>query len=342
MQSNKLSFEYPSLLYDKIIFIDGFWGSGKSLLSPILSHTNSLQRVRIDCFFEYISLFYSSGQTDFNSACWLLRSRSNELFYNHLIGRESNLRWSDDTGLSNISISHRFNLFARLFGREGDYVLNNPPMAETSLTLMSHMLLLNPDLCIKVFGNNLRLIEVVRHPCFVYDHYISYLSRFNSSREFTVSYEYKDQRIPYFAGDWADQFYSAKLSLKAVLSIIYLYKRLFEAFNTYSNPNSNRILFIPFENIIYNTNDVLESIQDYLDITFSRSLNSILRKQRIPRKSLMSGRGKAVYGWKFNNTPDLTFMNQIYSQIQDEVGHDLYTEYVDICTKYEELFEIRL
>ena len=127
MQPNKLSFEYPSLLCEKIIFIDGFWGSGKSLLSPIISHIKSLQRVRIDCLFEYISLFYSSGQIDLNSACWLLRSRSNELFYNHLIGRESNLRWSDDIGLSNLSISHSFNLITRLFGHEG-FCSCNPPM----------------------------------------------------------------------------------------------------------------------------------------------------------------------------------------------------------------------
>ena len=206
---------------------------------------------------------------------------------------------------------------------------------------MSHMLLLNPDLCIKVFGNNLRFLEVVRHPCFVFDHYISYLSRFSSSREFTLSYAYKDQRIPFFAADWAEEFYSSKLSLKAVLSIIYLYKRLFEAFNTFSGRN-NSMLFIPFENIVYNTHDVLDSIQDYLDVTFPSNLNSILRKQCIPRKTLMSGRGKAVYGWKFNNSSDSRFKNQIFSQIHDEVGSHLYSEYVDICNKYEELFEISL
>lgn len=318
--------------------IDGIWGSGKSLLAPIISHLRRVQRVKIDSSYEYLSYLYASGEIELNAAQWLLRAKANESFYHGLLGRESNMRFADDSGLKNLSAMHTLSAVSRLFGPEGDIVLGKPPRQESRLAIMSHMLALNLDLLNITFGASLKLIEVIRHPCFVFNHIRAYLNRYDGCRELTISYSHDGQKIPFFILDWADTYASANPDERTILCIISLYKRLLALYSQV--PGSMNVLFVPFERLVYSTNSCLKDIKNFTGLEYCSGLAQVLRTQRLPRKRLNNGLGKSQYGWKEQQIEDSAFIEAIIGEVKSTCASSLYLEMVDMCRLYEQTFQI--
>ena len=277
-----------------IIIIDGLWGTGKSLLGPIISGMERVEKVKIEHIYEYVCILHHLDKASPDAASWMLKTYADLSQYNNLVGREVNLRWRDDSGLSNNPNS--FQYIKRLFGGEGDQKVEEINNNNIALNIMSHMLMLVADPIFETYGDRVKIVEIVRHPLYMVKHWCAYLQRFDSPREFTVSFNHNGKKVPWFAAGWEDVFVEANTMDKSLHSIIKLYEWLDTSTKKIVAKDSN-VLTLSFESLVMAPDKPLQQLESFLGRKHHPRLSTILRKQKIPRKAISQGKGHAAYGW---------------------------------------------
>jgi len=305
-----------------IIFVDGLWGTGKSILGPIISGMVGVEKIKAESLYEYISWLNYLGKIEKDAAVWMMRTYADSAQYHNRIGREVNLRWSDDTGLKHVI--NKWNYLKRLFGPEGDEIVNEINSGNFAFSVMSHMMMLSPNLLMPAYGNRVKVVEIVRHPLYVVNHFASYLERFESSREFTMSFYHRDVKIPWFLNGWEEEFVEANKFERAILSIIILYPwldlQLIKARNS-----GLQILELSFEEMVFETNLAIQKLETFIGRKHSDHLNSILRRQKLPRETIAKGKGHASYGWVKTNISEAEF----YKESLDIVLNNCSVKYIN-------------
>jgi hypothetical protein len=302
MKLNKLN-----TFTNDIVFIDGLWGTGKSILAPIISSMKGVEKIKAESLYEYMGWLYHLGNIEKDAAVWMMRTYADSAQYHNRIGREINLRWSDDTGLKHVS--NKWNYLKRLFGSEGDEKVREINSKNLAFSVMSHMLMLTPDLLIPAYGNRVKVVEMMRHPLYMINHFSSYLDRFESSREFTMAYYHQDVKVPWFVNDWEEAFVQGNIIERAVLCITKLYPWLDTQISKARNEGL-QILELSFEEVVFETNLAIEKLNLFMGRKHSGQLNRILNSQKLPRKTIAKGNGHVSYGWQTINIPESEFYRQ--------------------------------
>lgn len=280
-----------------IIFIDGIWATGKSVLAPVVSGMDRVEKVKAEHIYEYVCVLRHLNRISPDAASWMLKAYADLSQYNNLIGREVNLRWSDDSGLAGNPNSYVY--IKRLFGGEGDQKVADINNNNIALNVMTHMLMLVAPPIFEYFGDRAKIIEFVRHPLYMVRHWYTYLQGFGSPREFTISFNHRGEKIPWFTAGWEDQFVEASAMDKALLSIIKLYEWLENSIQEASAKGRN-VLMLSFESLVLTPDESLQKVASFLGRAHHPRLSAILRKQKIPRKTISQGKGHAVYGWSYD------------------------------------------
>lgn len=296
-------------LKNDIIIVDGLWGTGKSLLGPIVSGMERVEKVKIEHLYEYVCVLRHLDKISPDAASWMLKTYADLSQYNNLTGREVNLRWSDDSGLANNPNSFRY--IQRLFGGEGDQIVSDIDDNNLALNVMTHMLMLVAEPAFEAYGDRAKIIEIVRHPLYMVGHWHAYLQRYESPREFTVSFDYKENKVPWFAVGWEEEFVEANTMDKALLSIIKLYEWL-DVSTKQALARGNNVLTLSFESLAMTPDEPLQMLASFLGRQHNSRLSSILRKQKIPRKTISQGKGHAGYGWSKKDSDKNE--EQVYAQ----------------------------
>lgn len=304
-----LSLEKPNPLKNDIIIVDGLWGTGKSLLGPIVSGMERVEKFKIEHVYEYVCILRHLDKISPDAAGWMLETYADLSQYNNMIGREVNLRWSDDSGFANNPNS--FQYIKRMFGDEGDQIIADVNDNNIALNVMSHMLMLVADPIFEAYGDRAKIIEIVRHPLYMVRHWHAYLQKFDSPREFTVSFNYKGNKVPWFASGWEDEFIEANTMDKALCSIIKLYEWL-DSSTKKAVANGDNVLSLSFESLIMTPDEPLQQLESFLGRKHYPKLSAILRKQKIPRKTVSQGKGHAAYGWSKEDSDKNE--QQVYAQ----------------------------
>ena len=320
-----------------IIFIDGLWGTGKSMLGPVIGGMSFVEKFRLEHIFEYVSASYNLNKIEEDAALWLLRTYSDLSQYNNLLSREVNLRINDDSGLRNNPNS--FEYLLRLFKKDGDHHIDNINENNIALNVMSHMLLLTPELLLKAYNKRIKLIEVVRHPLYMIEHWTKYLERYDSPREFTLSFYHNDHKIPWWAKDFKDDFIAYDAFNKSLLSIIKCYSHLFDS-DLSDLEKGNNLLFLSFEDIVLKSEDSLLKISTFLKRNHSKKIKKILSTQNIPRSILADGVGHKSYGWKrpLKNNGEKNFYDDLLSNLKKKGEYKNVQKFLKLIETYNERF----
>ena len=277
-----------------IIFVDGLWGVGKSLLSPIVNNMEKVEMVKLEMVYEYICIMRHLDQITPAAASFVLQSYADDSQYSNLIGRHVNLRWNDYTGLANNP--NKLRCIKRLFGGEGDQKIDEINKNNIALHIMPHMIMLVSDPLFDAYGDRLKLIEIVRHPLYMVKHWYAYLQQFDSPRELTVCIDYHGNKLPWFAAGWADEFIEANTMDRVLLSIVRLCGWLEDSIQK-ATAKGNRVLTLSFESLAMAPTEPLQQLEVFLGRAHHPNLSSILRKEKIPRQVISQGKGYASYGW---------------------------------------------
>ena len=318
-----MKLEKRNIFKNDIIFIDGLWGTGKSLLGPIVSSMDRVEKVKIESIYEYISWLYYLGKIDEDGALWMLRTYVDNSQYHNTIGREVNLRWHDDSGLKNAP--EKLKLVRRLFGTEGDSKVEKINSENIAFCAMSHLLMHTPELLPLAYGQRIKIIEMVRHPLYMVGHFSAYLARFESPREFTMSFYHEDTKVPWFAQAWKAEFVRGNPTERAVLCISRLFPWLDRKIEG-ARASGLAVLDLSFEEAVFQTEKALYKLEQFVGRRHHSRIAGILKKQMLPRQTIAKGRGHSSYGWAKSDKKEGEIYAELLAGVQATCSEELQNE----------------
>ena len=323
------------------IVIDGFLGCGKSLLFNLMPAFKNLIKTKFIPDYEDFHILREQNLINKQTAKWYIDNLLDRSIYKSSIGRETNLRWDDDSGLKNsINIFKEFKL---LFSEEGDNVIKKIEEKEIAQSIWTHNLSLCNNSLKELISPNIFMIELIRNPIFVFKHYENFLKRYDISREFTPSYYFKGKRLPWYTYDYKESLENRNVSELAIICIINSYKKYFNERGNYIKLSNFKEICL--EELIFSTENVISKIESFIGRKHDdKILKRILRNMNIPRKNLISGvvsgtekLNKNVES-KINISNDQRYCNYILEDIDKKISHDLISEFKNIFLKYQKLF----
>ena len=297
-----------------IIVVDGFWGGGKSVITSLIGSMTGVEKKKVEHVYEYVCIAHAAQKMDRDAATAFLKIYADLSQYNNLIGREVNLRWSDDSGLRNNPGSLTY--LKRLFHPGGDSVAEKISAENLALLIASHELLSVSNLLYDAYGSRLKLIEVVRHPIHLFNNVRDYTSRFERTREFTLSFELHGIKIPWFAADWAEDFAKASVVDRALLTIARTQTAMMKSIDEIKAAD-RRLLVLSFEDTVLDPFGSLEKLETFLDRNRTKRSKQVLKQQRLPRAQISAGR--ATSSFSFNSNASTTEA-EIYQKITAEIS----------------------
>ena len=296
-----------------IIVVDGFWVGGKSVVTSIIGSMARVEKKKVEHVYEYVCIAHSTGKMNTDAASAFLKIYADLSQYNNLIGREVNLRWSDDSGLRNNPGSLTY--LKRLFHPGGDGIADQISERNLALLIASHELISVSDLLYESYGSRLKLVEVVRHPVHLFNNVRDYTAKFERTREFTLSFEVSGVKVPWFAADWADEFVSSSITDRALLSIARMQSEMFSSIDSI-NAAQKPLLVLSFENTVLRPEESIEKLEVFLNRPRTPRTNRVLRQQNLPRKQISAGKATSSFSFTSNSASS---EHETYKEIFKEI-----------------------
>ena len=296
-----------------IIVVDGFWGGGKSVITSLIGSMTGVEKKKVEHVYEYVCIAHSTGKMNSDAAIAFLKIYADLSQYNNLIGREVNLRWSDDSGLRNNPGSLTY--LKRLIHPGGDSVAEQISKENLALLIASHELIAVSDLLYESYGSRLKLIEVVRHPMHLFNNVRDYIATFERSREFTLSFEVNGVKVPWFAAQWADEFVNTSVTDRALLAIARMQNEMIDAIDLI-DAAQKPLLVLSFESTVLQPQDSINRLEKFLDRQSTRRTKQVLKQQRLPRQQISVGKATSSYSFTSSNSSSET---ETYKKISSEI-----------------------
>jgi hypothetical protein len=306
-----------------VIVVDGIWGSGKSLITPIISSIQGVEKQRIDYIYEYLCTLNWLKKIDPKCCEELISYYVDINHYDNTIGREVNTKIGDDTSIFNNPNSLLY-LKRILFNKGVEINQIN------ALLLMTHTVFAFSDPLFNALGDRLKFIEIVRHPLYMVRHWFNAFERFNLPTEFELCLDIKDgSKVPWFAKGWAKEFQSVNNVEKSLLSIINLYNRI----DREIVKNQKNFLLLSFESLLTSPHSNINELCLFLDRKKPKNIEKVLKKQKIPRKTISAGKGHSKYGW---NGDSGQTEKEVYDSSWNFIEQNCSSEY---CKKFAVLID---
>ena len=329
MALNKINLIRPQAFNNKVIFIDGFSGSGKSLIAPIVSSFNSSELWQLSDGLENCLRLCSLGEMSLKAAEHLIKMYVDIDAYNLMIGRNINYRETDDSSAQKNLLEERY--IMRSKGPEGDKVTEIINTKKPINIFMTHDVLGIASPLFSSLGDKLKLFIVpIRHPYWLLENWVNNLwyERFGKDpRELSITYECNGRIYPIYAKGWEDKYDSCSPYEKAI-EIISLHQK--DLSNSYSEAIESKILLIPFEKFATNPEKFIRQITSKLNSSTSDSTNHIMKKMNVPREfseDFISKQKKSLFNILKTNK-----ISTEYKKLLEELAYSYETEYLEIKT----------
>ena len=335
---------------NKIVFINGFGASGKTMLSPIIS---SMDRVESPVFpyeIQWISSFLYSSKMDEELYSEFIRQYCDNTIYNLTMGRNSNFRFSDISSI--FQSPKRFKFLKRIFEKGDNASVDEIKVKKPIINFTSSALLLFINEIAKSLSNRVLFIETFRDPLYMFKQAkINHKEVHVEKREKNFTFEVfeKNERSFYF--DYysnIDQFRNLDLS-KSNEQIVKYLERVYQFYFNFDfnkiDMNGGKLICLPFEKFVLGPDKWIDEILSFLNIEKTKNLIKELKKQKVPRKILTDGYSRSVYKRysqypvkkKYANFSDAD--NDYKEQIKLEFGKNeitFFNQLLDLSNKYRD------
>ncbi len=308
-----------------IIVVDGFWGCGKSVVTSLIGSMTNVEKKKVEHVYEYVCIAHSAGKIDRDAATAFLKIYADLSQYNNLIGREVNLRWSDDSGLRNNPGSLTY--LKRLFHPGGDNVAEKISKENLALLIASHELISLSDVLFESYGSRLKLIEVIRHPIHLFNNVRDYMATFERAREFTLSFEVNGVKVPWFAAKWVNEFANSSVTDRALLSIARMQSEMINAIESIESAQKP-LLVLSFENTVLQPQDSIIRLEKFLGRQSTRRTKRVLKQQNLPRQQISAGKATSSYSFTASgSSSEIEIYKKILTEIQASGSASAITEF---------------
>lgn len=279
---------------ETILFLDGLTGTGKTMLGPILATFKRVEVQRFDSIHEHISALKFLNRIEQDAATSMIRMYADKACYNAMIGRETNFRWKDLSGVLSNPGGTRY--LRRLFQPDGNSVLDRINHVRPILQLVSHQAMGIASTMFEALQDRIRVIELVRHPLYLLEHWYSYIDRFGTDpRDFTIWIDHYGTHMPWFAYGWEEKYQTSSKMDRVIFSIDCLTRLADITIQELDERSRDRVMVIPFEGFVLDPFPYLNQIEHLLDTTTTGSTRRALKKQKVPRKLTTAGRDMPIY-----------------------------------------------
>ena len=284
-------------LLEKVVFVDGFPGCGKTLFSPIIA---SLERVELLTFsneLEFTCALHYLNKLPLDAAITMVRMQMDLKVYNTMMGRDVNFRISDQSSAIQDHDPSRY--FQRLFEAGNETIPDTINKKKPILNIATHQLLSASKPIWRGLGKKCIFIEVVRHPLYMFRQQLrNEESLFGSARDFTLTFLYDGRQVPYYTLGWEQEYLDSNKTERLVNYFKHLTKRTEDAKKNIGN--STKVITIPFEKFVLEPNSWVEKIAFELDTEIGKSTKDIMKKQNVPRSKVSQSIDTPIYrrcGW---------------------------------------------
>ena len=286
-------------LAETVIFVDGLFGCGKTMLSPMVA---SMERVELLSYAyeieHYCSLFHL-GKIDQDAAEALVRIQTDLKIYNTMMGRDVNFRPSD---LSSIFKDHDPNRYLKRIFSAGDAEI--PDIISRKRPILNfavHNLLAFSEPLWRALGERCVFIEVVRHPLYmVRQQALNFQNLLENARDFTIYFSYQGRELPYYVYGWEETYLKSTPMERAVYLIDHLTSVVGTTREKLRAEYKAKILTIPFEPFVLDPLPWLNKLADIAGTQITDATLRVMEEQNVPREKVAQGVDLDIYrrcGW---------------------------------------------
>ena len=326
-------------LAQKIVFVDGLWGSGKTMISPILSAFERVELLSYAYELEQICSLYSLEKISLEVSELMTRQLTDLKLYNTMMSRDLNFRFSDLSSALNHYDPQKY--IKRLFDK-GDEIIPEKILKEKPiLNFASHHLLAYSEPVFSALGERVVFLEVVRHPLYMIKQIALNMEKLiGNVRSFSIYFEYKGQSLPSYVHGWEDLFIESNYMDKAIHYVDQLTKKTEKVKSDLKNNYKNQILTVPFERFTINPDEFLPEIEKLLGTKSTEITREMMRKQKVPREKYSDGIELDIYkrcGWEpstkgLTEIEEFRLRREFVKQFSSTKGLKILDE---LCQKYE-------
>ena len=289
-----ISVSREPFLAHQVLFLDGLTGSGKTMMGPILSSLARMEVQRMDHIHEHLCGVHFLGGISEDAAVALIRMYTDLALYNVMIGRESNFRWKDLSGVLNNPRGLRY--LWRLFEPDGDPVEGRIQKIQPILQIHAHQVLGIASPIFSALGDRLVLVEMIRYPLYLLEHWDSYIGRHGTDpRDFTVWFDHKGKALPWFTRGWEEKYLAGNRMDRVIYAIDWITRRAEETLGSLDPAARRRVVVIPFERFVVAPWSYLQQVAGLLGTSVTPATRRVLKKQRVPRQLSVDGLDLDIY-----------------------------------------------
>lgn len=283
----------PPHLAETVCFLDGISGTGKTMMAPVLGSFARMEVGKFNYLYEFLCALDWLEKIAPDAAEVLVRMHTDIDLYHLAVSREVNVRPKDLSSIFQNPGTLRY--LRRLFQRDGVAAEERMRRERPILHCITHHALPVMDLVFRALGTRARVVEMVRHPYYLLEHWYSYIDRYGTdARDFHIWYADGTQALPWFARGWEARYRAAAPLDRAIFAIAWLTDRMDDAARALAQ-HRDRILFIPFEHFVRDPAPYLAAIERLLETARTPRTSRVLRAQRVPRDLVAAGPAKAIY-----------------------------------------------
>ena len=286
-------------LAEKIVFIDGLPGCGKTLFSNLISSFGNVEKLTYSYEIEFYCATAFLNKLENDAAVALINMQSDLVLYDMMMSRNVNFRPKD---LSSIFRYHDpLKYFKRLFQKGDSYVPDCIKNENPILALTIHNILPAAFPIFEALEGRVVFIEIVRHPLYMLiQQSLNNQSLVFDVRDFVVYYETKHGPMPWYTLGWEEEFNNANSVEKAILFIEKVGGMMTKSREILNKKYNGRILTIPFEKFVINPEPYMHQISNLMGSSINNATMKMLKKQNVPRNKYSEGIPLDIYkrcGW---------------------------------------------
>ena len=299
---------------NKIVFVNGFGASGKTMLSPIISSMQNVESLVFPYELQWISSFLYTGQIKEDLYAEFLKQYADHTIYNQMMGRNSNFRPSDISSV--LQSIKKLTYLKRIFQKGDNYILEKIEKEKPIINYTTSHLIFFLNEIGKAFGERVLFIETFRDPMYMFvqakiNHQEVHLDR--REKHFTFETYQGNERSFFFDYYTKDENFSYADKNNINENIVLYLERIFNFYFKLNfeeiNMNKGKVIFLPFEKFVLKPDNWINEIIKSLNIEKTQSLKNELKKQKVPREILHDGYHRSVYKRYGNSSKKKNFIS---------------------------------
>ncbi len=295
---DKTNFVRRSYLNNKVVFVDGFVGGGKTLICQIISSLDRVEMWVNRPIIEQVVGLYAHKQINIGTAVNLLNCCFDNEIYDQALLRNQNFRHHDHSSIFNYPKKNEY--LSRVLNSNDVELYEKFNKEGKVLQFMTHGITALMKPIHESLRDRLIFCRLVRCPSSMYmlNHLARWSKRWgNESRNGMICNEVDGEKVPSFIVHRIDEYVRGNEYERAIVML----EEWLEEGNKLADDKNYEINEIPFEKFVFDPEPYINLIAKKIQVDITSKVNKEMSRQNVPRKSLNDAPNDRVFeriGWE--------------------------------------------